>query len=198
MNAPAARADATVPAPVFPQLHRALAELALASGPRAPLAQQTVGRHLAFLPPEALELDLDDPAQRDFGDYELIEKLGQGGMGVVYRARQVALDREVAVKLLAAGPWASRDFIERFRREAQSAARMQHPGIVSIFEVGAHDDLNYFSMQLVRGESLASLLAREGQQSPRRAAALLRTIAEAVDYAHSLGVLHLDSSPATC
>ncbi|HQX23958.1 MAG TPA: protein kinase [Pseudomonadota bacterium] len=195
MNAPAARADATVPAPVFPQLHRALAELALASGPRAPLAQQTVGRHLAFLPPEALELDLDDPAQRDFGDYELIEKLGQGGMGVVYRARQVALDREVAVKLLAAGPWASRDFIERFRREAQSAARMQHPGIVSIFEVGAHDDLNYFSMQLVRGESLASLLAREGQQSPRRAAALLRTIAEAVDYAHSLGVLHLDLKP---
>ena len=168
MNAPVARVDATVPAPVFPQLHRALAELALASGPRAPLAQQTVGRHLAFLPPEALELDLDDPAQRDFGDYELIEKLGQGGMGVVYRARQVALDREVAVKLLAAGPWASRDFIERFRREAQSAARMQHPGIVSIFEVGAHDDLNYFSMQLVRGESLASLLAREGRQSPRR------------------------------
>ncbi len=192
-----ARDGDTAPAPVpeFLRLHRALASLALATGPTAALGQHTGGRHLAFLPPEALELDLSDPAQRDFGDYELLEKIGQGGMGVVYRARQKALDREVAVKLLAAGPWASRDFIERFRREAQSAARMQHPGIVSIFEVGAQDDLNYFSMELVRGESLAGLLAREGALAPKRAAALLRTIAEAVDYAHRLGVLHLDLKP---
>lgn len=173
-----------------------LADLALGRSSNAlPLAQATQSRHLAFLPPEVLELDLDDPLQREFGDYELLEKLGQGGMGVVYRARQRSLDREVAVKLLAAGPWASRDFIERFRREAQSAARMQHPNIVSIFEVGAHDELNYFSMALVRGESLAALLAREGPQPPRRAAALLRTVAEAVDYAHRLGVLHLDLKP---
>jgi WD40 repeat protein len=177
-------------------LQERLADLALGHSAH-PLAasEPTHARHLAFLPPEVLELDLSDPQQREFGDYELAEKLGQGGMGVVYRARQRSLDREVAVKLLAAGPWASRDFIERFRREAQSAARMQHPNIVSIFEVGAQDELNYFSMELVRGESLAGLLGREGPQSPRRAASLLRTVAEAVDYAHRLGVLHLDLKP---
>jgi WD40 repeat protein len=153
-------------------------------------------RPLALLSAEALEVDLSDPQQRQFGDYELIEKIGEGGMGVVYRARQASLDREVAVKLLAAGPWASRDFIERFRREAQNAARMQHPNIVAIYEVGDVDELHYFSMRLVHGGSVAALLRNEGKLDPRRAAQLLRTIAEAVDYAHRLGVLHLDLKPA--
>jgi WD40 repeat protein len=154
------------------------------------------GRPLALLSAEALEVDLSDPQQRQFGDYELLEKIGEGGMGVVYRARQTSLEREVAVKLLAAGPWASRDFIERFRREAQNAARMQHPNIVAIYEVGDVDELHYFSMRLVHGGSLAALLKRDGKLDPRRAAQLLRTIAEAVDYAHRLGVLHLDLKPA--
>lgn len=156
----------------------------------------TIGpRHLAFLPPEALELDLADPAQRDFSFYELLEKIGQGGMGVVYRARQKALDREVALKLLAAGPWASTDFISRFRQEAQSAARMEHPNIVTVFETGSHEDLHYFSMRLVRGHSLATRLRDDGPYSPVAAARLMRTVAEAVDYAHRLGVLHLDLKP---
>ncbi len=173
-----------------------LAELALGSAASAEgLGHHTLGRHLAYLPLESLDLDLDDPLQRDFGDYTLLERLGQGGMGVVYRARQHSLDREVAIKLLAAGPWASQDFIERFRREAQSAARMQHPNIVAIHEVGSSAELNYFSMQLVRGESLAALCARERRLEPRRAAGLVRTVAEAVDYAHRLGVLHLDLKP---
>ncbi len=173
-----------------------LAELALGSAASAQgLGHHTLGRHLAYLPLESLDLDLDDPLQRDFGDYTLLERLGQGGMGVVYRARQHSLDREVAIKLLAAGPWASQDFIERFRREAQSAARMQHPNIVAIHEVGSSAELNYFSMQLVRGESLAALCARERRLEPRRAAGLVRTVAEAVDYAHRLGVLHLDMKP---
>ncbi|HET9189055.1 MAG TPA: protein kinase [Rudaea sp.] len=154
------------------------------------------GRPLALLSAEALEVDLSDPQQRQFGDYELLEKIGEGGMGVVYRARQTSLEREVAVKLLAAGPWASRDFIDRFRREAQNAARMQHPNIVAIYEVGDVDELHYFSMRLVHGGSLAALLKRDGRLDPRRAAQLLRTIAEAVDYAHRLGVLHLDLKPA--
>ncbi|MBS0569757.1 MAG: protein kinase [Proteobacteria bacterium] len=152
--------------------------------------------HLAILPAEALELDLTDPAQRRFGDYELLELIGRGGMGVVYRAHQASLDREVAIKLLAAGPWASREFIERFRFEAQNAARMQHPNIVAIYEVGAAEEMHFFSMRLVHGGSLASLLKREGRLDPRRAAQLLRTVAEAVDYAHRLGVLHLDLKPA--
>jgi hypothetical protein len=95
---------------------------------------------------ETLELDLSDPAQRMFGGYELLELIGEGGMGVVYRARQIGLDREVAVKLLAAGPWASAEFVERFRREAQNAARMQHPNIVAIFEIGSEE--LFFSMRL--------------------------------------------------
>lgn len=153
------------------------------------------GRHLAFLPLDSLELDLSDPEQRDFGDYELIEQLGQGGMGVVYRARQRSLQRDVALKLLAAGPWASPEFVVRFRREAQSAARLQHPNIVAIYEIGSHAELNFFSMALVRGQSLAQLL-ESGPLEPRRAAQLLRTIAEAIDYAHRLGILHLDLKPA--
>lgn len=171
---------------------RGLAALAFGSGEEA----TPVGRSLAFLPPEALDLDLDDPDIRDFGDYELREQLGQGGMGVVYRAYQRSLDREVAVKLLAAGPWAAPSFIERFRREAQSAARLQHPNIVPIHEIGSHADLNFFSMALVRGESLAQRLDREGPLPPTEAARLVQRVAEALDYAHRLGILHLDLKPA--
>jgi serine/threonine protein kinase/WD40 repeat protein len=171
-----------------------LAQLAFASRPRA-VMQTHAPRHLAFLPPDALDMDLSQPAQRDFGDYELCEKIGQGGMGVVYRARQHSLDREVALKLLSAGPWASGDFIERFRREAQSAARLEHPNIVTVFDAGSQHDLHYFSMRLVRGESLAAKLERDGRLAPREAARLLRLIADALDYAHRLVVLHLDLKP---
>ena len=153
-------------------------------------------RHLALLPNESLELDLSDPAQRQLGDYELLELIGEGGMGVVYRARQISLDREVAIKLLAAGPWASIEFVRRFQREAQNAARMQHPNIVAIYEVGDTEELHFFSMRLVRGPSLAAEIRSKGRMSPMRAAQTLRVIAEAVDYAHRLGVLHLDLKPA--
>ncbi|MGH8191147.1 MAG: WD40 repeat domain-containing serine/threonine protein kinase [Rhodanobacteraceae bacterium] len=172
---------------------RGLAELAFGSLTDA--GGLTQGRHLALLRAETLELDLTDPEQRQFGDYELLERIGEGGMGVVYRARQQSLDREVAVKLLSAGPWASREFIARFEREAQNAARMQHPNIVGVHEVGNRDGLYYFSMQLVEGESLSAALKRGEHVAPKAAAALMRTVAEAVAYAHSLGVLHLDLKP---
>ncbi len=175
-----------------PQAVSGLAALAFGDGGGG----APVGRSLAFLPPEALDLDLDDPEQRDFGDYELLAQLGQGGMGVVYRAHQRSLDREVALKLLAAGPWAAPAFIERFRREAQSAARMQHPNIVPIYEIGSHAELNFFTMALVRGESLAQRIDRGGPLPPAEAARLVRRIAEALDYAHRLGILHLDLKPA--
>ena len=143
-------------------------------------------------------LDLRDPAQRLFGDYELIELIGSGGMGQVYRARQVSLDRHVAVKLLAVNPWASRDFVARFEREAQNAARLNHPNIVAVYEVGYIDELHFFSMRLVEGPTLASVLKESGKLSPQRAAGLIRTVAEAVDYAHRVGVLHLDSQTRQC
>ncbi len=171
-----------------------LAQLAFASRHYSP-HESRAPRHLALLPPDALDMDLSDPLQRDFGDYELCEKIGQGGMGVVYRARQHSLDREVALKLLSAGPWASSEFIERFRREAQSAARLEHPNIVTVFDSGNQHDLHYFSMRLVRGESLAARLQRQSPLPPREAARLLRVVADALDYAHRLGVLHLDLKP---
>jgi len=161
-----------------------------------PASGVTLGRHLAFLPSDTLELDLSDPTQRHFGDYELLELIGEGGMGVVYRARQTSLDREVAIKLLAAGPWASREFVDRFLREARHAAGMQHPNIVTVYEIGTAEELHFFSMRLVRGASLSLTLRRDGPLDSRRAAALMRVVAEAVDYAHSLGVLHLDLKPA--
>src|SRR5690606_15013585 len=168
-----------------------LAAIAFGSAPGTAQA----GKHLAFLPPELLELELSDAEQRDFGDYELLERLGQGGMGVVYRARQKSLQRDVALKLLSAGPWASVEFIERFRREAQSAARLPHPNIVSIHENGQHAELDFVSMELVRGRNLARHIEEGGALPPVAAARLLRRLAEALDYAHRLGVLHLDLKP---
>ncbi|HET9819461.1 MAG TPA: WD40 repeat domain-containing serine/threonine-protein kinase, partial [Rhodanobacteraceae bacterium] len=168
---------------------------ALAFGSFSRLSMDAGKHHLALLPTENLELDLTDPEQRRFGDYELLEHIGEGGMGVVYRARQGSLDRDVAVKLLSAGPWASREFILRFEREAQNAARMQHPNIVTVYEVGNVEGLHFFSMRLVSGESLSTKLRRGERMPAKAAAALVRTIAEAVDYAHNLGVLHLDLKP---
>ncbi|HSD15902.1 MAG TPA: serine/threonine-protein kinase [Thermomonas sp.] len=140
-------------------------------------------------------IDLDDPAQREFGDYELLELIGQGGMGMVYRARQRDLDREVAIKLLSTGALAPEEFVDNFRCEARHAANLQHPHIVVIYEMGEHAGLAFYAMQLVRGLSLAQLLAADETLSPRQAATFLRTVAEAVDYAHRLGVLHLDLKP---
>ncbi|MBS0439554.1 MAG: serine/threonine protein kinase, partial [Proteobacteria bacterium] len=192
MNKP----HATVVLPIDP-LHGDSGHIAdLAFGSIAGTQPDSLWGSLSEISDQLLMLDLSDPKQRRLGDYELVELIGEGGMGVVYRARQQGLNREVAVKLLAAGPWASREFVQRFVDEAQNAARMQHPNIVTIYEVGSAEELHFFSMRLICGESLAALLKREGRLDPRRAATLLRTIAEAVDYAHRLGVLHLDLNPA--
>ena len=176
---------------VSPDLTRAIADFAFGS--------QTFthgSRPLAWLSPDEMDIDLADEKQRRFGDYELLERIGQGGMGVVYRARQHGLERDVAVKLLAAGPWASDEFVARFRREARHAARMQHPNIVEIYEFGHRDGLNFFSMRLVEGPSLAQRLAANGPMPERDAAKCARLLAEAMDYAHRLDVLHLDLKPA--
>jgi serine/threonine protein kinase len=165
------------------------------------LGRSTEGRRpdpstLGKLSPEAAEVDLSDPADRVLGDYELLERLGSGGMGVVYRARQISLDREVAVKLLAAGPWTPTEFIDRFRSEARSAARMRHPSIVPIHEIGAVEDRCFYSMQLIEGETLAQRIARQGPLPIDTAARWLRELSEAVDYAHRFNVLHLDLKPS--
>src|SRR6185369_8689675 len=131
----------------------------------------------------------------ELGDYELLEQIGHGGMGVIYRARQRSLDRIVAVKLIRGGALARKDAVSRFRTEAAAAARLQHPGIVAIHEVGEHHGQHFYSMAYVAGRSLADAL-RDGPFKPEQSARLLQAIAEAIHFAHQQGVLHRDLKPS--
>ncbi len=128
------------------------------------------------------------------GDYEMIEQIGRGGMGVVYRARQLGLGREVAVKVITAGTFADEAARKRFRREAETAARLSHPSIVRVYEVGEDRGQPFFSMEYVEGPTLADRI-RKGQLPWREACALVAETAEAVDFAHRRGVLHRDLKP---
>jgi WD40 repeat protein/predicted Ser/Thr protein kinase len=128
-------------------------------------------------------------------DYLLEKEIGHGGMGVVYRARQVSLGRVVAVKVLLLGRYSSAGTVERFRREAQAVAALRHPQIVSIYDVGECDGQHFFAMEYVAGRSLAERL-REGPMPPRRAAEIVRDIARAIGYAHQQGILHRDLKPS--
>ena len=130
-----------------------------------------------------------------FGDFELLEEVGRGGMGIVYRAQQVSLDREVAVKMVLEGQLASAEDQARFRSEAESAARLDHPGIVPVYEVGELDGRQYFIMKFIRGRTLADVLV-DGPLRAREAARILAAVSRAVDFAHRHGVLHRDLKPS--
>jgi WD40 repeat protein/predicted Ser/Thr protein kinase len=129
------------------------------------------------------------------GNYELLEEIARGGMGVVYRARQLSLNRIVALKVLLHGPFSSADFVRRFRQEAQVIAALRHPNIVTIYEVGEDNGNHFLSLEYVEGRSFAQFAG--GEHLPaRRAAGYLKSIAEAVEYAHRQGVLHRDLKPS--
>jgi serine/threonine-protein kinase len=130
----------------------------------------------------------------DFGDYELLEEIGRGGQGVVYRAHQKSLNRTVALKMIGLGPWATEAHLKRFRREAEAAASLNHPFIVPIHEVGERDGFCYFSMDFVEGGQLDEVVKQE-PMAIRQAAELIVKVARTVHYAHEHGILHRDIKP---
>src|SRR5262249_35036878 len=132
---------------------------------------------------------------RPFGEFELLEELGSGGMGVVYQARQRSPERVVALKLALAGQFATADARTRFQAQAKMAARLNHAGIVQVYDVGECDGQVYFSMQYVDGTTLARRVA-EGPLPPREAARIVAAVCRAVQHAHENGVVHRDLKPS--
>src|SRR5262245_10080518 len=130
----------------------------------------------------------------ELGDYELLEEIGRGGQGVVFRARQKSLNRIVALKVIGLGQWATTAHLKRFRLEAEAAARLDHPCIVPIYEVGERDCQCYLSMKVVEGGQLDEVV-RHTPISLRQAAELIAKVARTVYYAHEHGILHRDIKP---
>jgi WD40 repeat protein len=159
-----------------------------------PAAPPTPAPEASTCGPSAVTAPSLPSALRQFGDYVLTAEIARGGMGVVYRATQVSLKRPVALKMILGGHLASAVHVERFHREAEAAARLDHPQIVPIYEVGEHAGTHYFSMKLVEGGDLTQHLPRFAGD-PHAAAGLTAKLADAVHHAHQRGVLHRDLKP---
>ncbi|MBI3724467.1 serine/threonine protein kinase, partial [bacterium] len=156
--------------------------------PRAETAEEDLGPLLH----SALAPSGDVPGK--IGRYVVLGELGRGAAGVVYRARDLMLRREVAIKTIGDATIAGAEALERFHTEASAAARLRHPGIVSVYETGEHEGRPFLVMELVEGESLESLL-RKGGVAPRRLAGLVREVALALAHAHEHGIIHRDVKP---
>src|SRR5213596_3517647 len=157
------------------------------------LAEQLACDEATGAPPVKIAAHADE-LLGELGDYELLEVVGRGGQGVVFRARQKSLNRIVALKVISLGQWASTAHLKRFRLEAEAAARLEHPGIVPIHEVGERDGSCYFSMKFVEGGQLDQV-ARRHPMSIRQAVELIAKVARTVHYAHEHGILHRDIKP---
>ncbi len=135
------------------------------------------------------------PTARRFGDYDLLEEIARGGMGVVYKARQTRLNRIVALKLILSGQFASKQEVLRFRAEAEAAANLRHPNIVAIHETGEDNGQHFFAMEYVEGRDLADIV-RDGPLAPKRAVRYCEAIARGIQHAHQQGTLHRDLKPS--
>src|SRR3989440_11726147 len=168
--------------------------------PDAPVAARDDGGPAANVEANAAAAPHSKKAARavellgELGDYELLEEIGRGGQGVVFRARQKSLNRTVALKVISLGQWASKAHLKRFRLEAEAAAHLEHPGIVPIHEVGERDGQCYFSMKFVEGGQLDEVV-RRAPMSIRQGAELIAKVARTVHYAHEHGILHRDLKP---
>ncbi|MGH7699402.1 MAG: serine/threonine-protein kinase, partial [Gemmatimonadales bacterium] len=152
--------------------------------------------HEPHAAPELAESNFERRLRRALGDdFELLEEIGSGGYGRVYRARDLGLEREVAIKVLHPGLTADPGVVERFRREAQLAARLRHPNLVSIYEISGRAGLLWYTMELVPGENLAQLVARQGPQPLDRVVRMLDEALSALEQAHRLGLVHRDLKP---
>lgn len=149
--------------------------------------------HIA-LGDEARQHRPERDAPVEFGDYQLLEEIGRGGQGIVYRARQKSLNRIVALKVIGLGPLATEAHLKRFRREAEAAARLDHPGIVPIYEIGERDSSCYFSMKFIEAGHLDEV-AKDEAIPIRRAVELIAKLARTVHFAHEHGILHRDIKP---
>src|SRR6266699_661321 len=170
-----------------------LAEQAVAAGDDC-ASVENVGSSGANAAPQVKKVPRPAKTLADFGDYELLEEIGRGGQGVVYRARQKSLSRTVALKVIGLGHWATEAHLKRFRREAESAASLDHSGIVPIYEVGESDGSCYFSMKLVERGQLDEVVKREPMPI-RRAVEFIAKVAHTVHYAHDHSILHRDIKP---
>ena len=173
---------------------------ALMMPPEAPVAARDDGGPAANVEANAAAAPHSKKAARavellgELGDYQLLEEIGRGGQGVVFRARQKSLNRTVALKVISLGQWASKAHLKRFRLEAEAAAHLEHPGIVPIHEVGERDGQCYFSMKFVEGGQLDDVV-RRAPMSIRQGAELIAKVARTVHYAHEHGILHRDIKP---
>lgn len=163
-----------------------------ASGPDAPELAETLIRHEAGKESRGRATKT---VSGQFGKYDLLNELGRGGMGVVYRARERDLNRIVALKMILASEWATADEISRFQSEARAAARFRHRNIVGIYEVGEEGGRHYFAMDFVEGQNLSSVIAQR-PLAPEQAARWMVSIAQAVEHLHLQGVIHRDLKPS--
>jgi len=187
MAPPTEKGDGSAPDQNQPTL---IDERRLESAARPAAAPSAAASSAADAPPGDAPLPLSR-----VGEYELLREIGRGGMGVVFHARHVRLNRQAALKMILGGSLAAREDLHRFETEAAAAAQLQHPGIVALFDSGTHGDQPYFAMEYVAGASLAQRV-QLGPIAPRRAAGYLEAVARAVHYAHTRGIVHRDLKPA--